>query len=302
MRALVITASEGYLPGLHAFLNAFEYYENKNINVFILCSKGPSRTYAEFIQNKFSFLITPVFIEDYSDENISIDGNCIWAKYKFIPTLTNYDSVCHLDADCLLLGNLESTFDFIEETKGLAGVKNNRSPYKFEDYKDRTLTVDYCLLQTLYNYPLFFSFNEHIDLMNYMWRCRDAENCSNDPIIFNKSLFDLDKHKSFTPLSGDVWCGEGVFHSSTMRIADKEKKIILNPNGDRMMIWHSRWWSNYTTLQFLNASKNYKNSYTFAKQNVDVGISIISFLSNNCTVTKKEFLTEHPECEYYFTR
>ena len=69
-----------------------------------------------------------------------------------------------------------------------------------------------------------------------------------------------------------------------------------------MMIWHSRWWSNYTTLQFLNASKNYKNSYTFAKQNVDVGISIISFLSNNCTVTKKEFLTEHPECEYYFTR
>ena len=300
-RALVITASYDYLPGLHAFLNAFEYYQNKGIDVYVLYTRGLSESYVNYVKDKFSYSITPICVEEWGDPTICLSDNCIWAKYHFITTLKGYSAICHIDADCLLLGNLESTFDIVDNTENIACPFNIRSAYPFESYP--TLDIEtYCISQVLYNYPIFFNPNKHMDIMHYMWDNRDAINCSNDPIMFNRSLFVLDKHKYVIPLDNGIWCGETIFHYSSMKLEfDKELKVI-NPDGNRIIIWHSRFWINSMNVHALKEAKNYKESYEFAKQNIDVGCAAIDYYSNKCTVKKQEFLSKHPECEYFFTR
>jgi len=301
MRAIIITASHDYIGGLHAFLNALDYYNHKDIEVYVLHTKEISKTYVNFVKDRFSYTIIPVSVEEYGDPNIDLNGNCIWAKYKLITTLKGYSAICHLDADCLLLGNLDSTFDLVDNKDTICCPYNIRTGYKFEDYKK--VDIDsYCINQVLYNYPIFFNPDKHMDIMHYMWDNRDPLNCSNDPIMFNRSLFVLDKHKYVNPLDSNTWCCETIFHISSMKLEFEKELKVINPEGNRVIIWHSRFWIADAAKQALIAAKNFKGYYIFAKQNTDIGTIAVDYYSNRCTVTIQEFLTKHPECENFLRR
>ena len=299
MRALVITASHDYLAGLHPFLNALEYYHHKDLDVYILHTEELSKDYVNFVKDRFSYTIIPVSVEEWGDQTLGINANCIWAKYHLITTLKGYSAICHIDADCLLLGSLDYAFDLVDNTNTICCPYNSRAAYKFEDY-DKIDIETYCIHQVLYNYPLFFNPNKHMDIMHYMWDNRDLLNPSYDPILFNKSLFDLDKHKDVKPLDSDSWCCDTILHYSAMTLDFNQELKIINPEGNRVIIWHSRFWINSINEETLKGCQG--DFYKFAKQNIDIGIKAVDYYSNNCTVTKKEVFTNDPRCEYFFTR
>lgn len=297
-RAFVVTASHDYMPALHVLLNALEYYKNKTFDVYLLHAKGPSEVYANFIKDRYSFKITTAFVEEWGHPQADYNDNSIFAKYNFIPTLKQYNVICHSDADCLVLDNLDSYFDIVEKEENILCPHNLRSPYLFEQY-NKIDKAQYCINQTLYNYPIFFH-KKHMDIMHYMWSRINLANASTDPVIFNECLFDLKKHQYITPLLSDIWCGETVYHYNNMILDDTDEFKVIHPNSQRMKVWHSRWWNKTMSNHGLELTVKNSLCYNFAVENTKIGFKVIDFFSEKCFVTRTEFLTKYPEYNYIF--
>ena len=120
--AIVIPTSKGYMPGTNATLNALDYYEFKNTDVFILYGFDYLELGDEYLSSVKRFYPNVTFINlnddnyfKWGNRDVSLKPKGFYFKFcdcKFaIDNLKNYDSVSLWGADLIPLNNFEIYFE-----------------------------------------------------------------------------------------------------------------------------------------------------------------------------------------------
>ena len=255
--AFVVTSSISYFLGLNSILNAFDYYGHTDTDVFLVCPHSMD-DYYEYAKDKFSFPLKKVSVEEWGDRTIVAEQggptafaeneNCIWAKFNFMPTIKDdYEAICWMDADMLLLANIQHYFEIAAKTDLFLCPQFVRGGHWVEDYKYppfNTKPDDLARGMPVINFIVMFNPKHHIDVVNYVWEHRNKTNPSEEMYLFNRAIYDLNKIDKVLELPGGLWLSSEYFwHATTLFKGGNSKFGILSPAADKIMVMHSRYWN-----------------------------------------------------------
>jgi hypothetical protein len=295
----LVTASVQYILGLNSILNALEYYKHPNIDVAIVHPELMV-PYVNYVKNKFSFNIVPVRVEDWSDKTMLDDhggvdenANCIWCKYRYMESIKDdYDAICFVDADMLLLNNIMPYFKIVANTDLILCPQNTRSGKWIEDYKYFEKKNDLAVGCPVFNFIVFYNPKYNTDVVNYVWVNRNRANPSEEMHIFNKALYELDKLDNVLQLPGSIWLAETYLHHADTIYKNFGDFAILTPApaGDRVNSMHSRWWNKNVSAHEIEVTdeKLYPDSAKHIRHNASVGERAIEFFNKQGKVTIDE--------------
>jgi hypothetical protein len=298
--AFIVTSSIAYFLGLHSILNAFEYYEHKDIDVILVCPYQ-MKPYYEYVKDKFSFPIKYAAVEEWGDPTIKDEysrafaenDNCIWAKFNFMLSIQNdYEAICWMDADMLLLANIQHYFEIAAKTDLLLCPQFVRGGHWIDDYKYfpfKEKPDNLARGMPVINFIVFFSPKHHIDVVNYIWENRCKTNPSEEMYLFNRSLYDLNKIDKVLELPGGLWLASEYFWHDTMLYKGGNGKLaLLSPTSDKIMTMHSRYWNRNLTKVEIERHKDSPNIVKNIRHNAGLAETAINLFSYQGKVPFKE--------------
>ena len=298
--ALLITSSTTYFLGLNTLLNGLDYYGHNNIDVYVVYGDHMLE-YLEYCKDKFCFPLNYVSILEYGDMEsrcvirgipevpygvFDENSNACWAKYGFmIKELSKkYEAICYMDADCMLLNNIYNYFDEAISTGKIICPVNPRSGnLRLDAYKQCKSKEELhakCKGHVVENFPVFYDPKKHNDVNQYVWDNRDKE-APNDPDLFNEALVVLDKLDEITYLPGSTWMGDFTYNIKYDETKYGEEYGIQDYLGERMNVWHSRFWRRDSNESLIRYAGDSKTATENAIHNVRVGESAVRFFNNH---------------------
>ena len=302
--ALVVTSSTTYFLGLNTLLNGLDYYgHDKDIDVYVIYGRD-MLPYLDFAKDKFSFPLYYVPIRGWGDMESRVvirgnpevpygefdeNANACWAKYNFLINAidANYEAVCLIDADCMLLTNIHSYFGEAITSGNIICPSQHRTRIEvFDGCQSYEVLHKAVPGHCLENYPVFYDPKKHHDINEYIWEHRDKTS-PNDPDLFNEGAVLLKKHKQITYLDNETWLSNFPHQLRNYRQDVDGKLAIFNFEDNRINIWHSRWWRRDANQSILNYAMNNEDSLTNATNNVKLGEDAI-VLFNSHKVTFKD--------------
>lgn len=308
--AFIVTSSINYFLGLNSILNAFEYYEHTDTDVIIVCPSS-MRPYYDYVKDKFSFPLKYVSVEEWGDHTIiaELNGagafaeneNCIWSKFNFMPSIKDdYEAICWMDADMLLLANIQHYFEIAAKTELLLCPQFVRAGHWVEDYKYPPFKDNPDALargMPVINFIVFFNPKHHIDVVNYIWEHRDKTNPSEEMYLFNKALYDLNKLDKVLELPGGLWLASEYFwHATTLFRGGNGKFTILSPTCDKIMTMHSRYWNRMLTKVEIERHKASPDIVRNIYANAHLAETALNIFNYQGKVTFKELRDVNPFC------
>jgi len=283
--ALVVISSYTYMHGLTLLLNALDYYNHTDLDVYVLYGER-MQPYIDYLQNRFSFNLSCVPVREYGDQTFDENCNCIYSKYNFIlQNCSSYDAIAIFDADCFLSDNLLNYFKITASTDLLLCPRHSGYHSWKEDYATnvrKNVEGD-----ALRNYPWFFNPRYHLDVVQYLWDKRESYNPSLDTTRFTDALFELNKTSCLFELPGTLWMGETLLHATRLRLESHGSKLFLvTCLGEKISVSHMRHWRTdwmRTHLQGL------ENDTTSNRTNALYNFSIFTQIMNVLGTWKTNF-------------
>lgn len=250
--ALILTSNIAYLPGINAILNGLDYYGNEDLDVHILFHGIES--YIEKVKEKFTFKINPYPVAELFEEGRSNYFNFKYCKYKYIELIKDkYSSVCHLDADCLILDNIMKYFVIASKTDLILCGQYPHTwrtieCYFEKDLKEEDIDIIICSYP-LANFPVFYNPKTHMDLMKRCWDTRPAKDNEDrrrnrELYTFNKALYEMKKLEYVLPLPGNLWISDsGIIDGNDLRETSiAGKRYFYTALNHRIHNIHNKWW------------------------------------------------------------
>jgi len=281
--AVIICSSHSYLMGLNAILNGLDYYEVKDIDVYIVSSLI-MKEYLEYVKDKFVFPIYYEIAEDvcagYPITNIYwADTIYVWAKYPMALKIKDkYTSVLHLDADCMIVDDISKYFSIVENTDYILIPQNSCCALPLSIWKvyPKEEIGNLCFGRPVQNFLFFYNAKRHEDLINYVWSERNnirlEKNSGLEPCFFLEGLFALNKLDNVFTLPGSLWLADTYNQKAHVNLEKHDKYRLVNPFGDRLQVVHGRYWNkgasqysvdmidkNQFPVEYYNAATNLKN-------------------------------------------
>jgi len=320
-KALVVTSSTIYFLGLNTLLNGLDYYDHTDIDVYVVYG-NTMLPYLEYCKDKFSFPLYSVSIADYGDmDSRSVirgvpeipygtfdeNANACWAKYNFMLNVLSkqYEVICLIDADCMLLNNINQYFDEALKTGKIICPLNPRAGNAKIDFYSRYNNNKKelhaaCHGHVVENFPVFYDPQKHNDVNQYVWDNRDKE-VPNDPDVFNAALFELKKDNEIVYLSGDTWLGDFLTNIRYDEANFDGKFGITNYKQERMNVWHSRFWRRDANVSLIRYMEDNKQNKDIISHNVMLGEKAVRFF-NNHKVTFNDIVTMCGGAYEYYAR
>lgn len=306
--AFIVTSSINYFLGLNSILNAFEYYEHTDTDVIVVCPYS-MYDYYEYAKDKFSFPLKKANVEDWGDPTIMSEmggvgvfaenENCIWAKYNYMNAIKDeYEAICWMDADMLLLANIQQYFEIAAKTDFILCPQFVRAGHWIEDYKYspfKDKPDDLTRGMPVMPFITFFNPKTHIDMVNYVWDNRDKTNPSEEMYLFNKALYALNKLDRVFELPGGIWLASEYFwHATTLYRGNISKLSILTPGCDKIMTMHSRYWNKNLTRVEIERHKADSNIVRNIRENARLAETAINLFNYRGKVTLNELRKLNP--------
>ena len=299
--AFVITSSISYLMGLNSILNAFDYYEHTDTDVILVCPDS-MKLYYDYVKDKFSFPIKWESVQEWGDPTIideysrvfAENDNCIWARWHYMTTLKDYETICCMDADMLLLSNIQHYFEIASKTGLILVPQFMRAGHWVEDYnyppfKDKP--DDLAKGMPLMNFIFMLNPKYHMDLVEWMWEHRNKTNPSDEMYLFNKATYVLNKLDRILELPGGIWlASDYMWHATTLWKGGQSKIGILTPSpaADKIMVMHGRYWHRALTKAELERHKDYPEMKKHIYENARLVEIALDHFNYHCKVTFKE--------------
>lgn len=264
--ALMVGSSHSYAMGLNATLNALDYYGVKDIDVYVFSNKF-MKEYFEYAKDKFSFplyyidteeLVAPYETKFANDGGLAWkDTMFFWGKYPLIYQLKDqYDVIGHLDGDMMLIDDISDTFKEADETGKLLIASNGRTSLKLSQISeprfntDRDALLEFCKGFPVLNYVFFFDAKKYVDLIDYVWGCRnDTERNTKhfglETAYFVEGLYKLNLLDKIVQLPFEYWISDDYLgkEKTPLRSDENGKLHLIAPNGNKIKIIHGRFWS-----------------------------------------------------------
>ena len=289
--AIMITCSQYYIMGLICILNALEYYEVKDITVYIM---HPSEMVPcfDYVKDKFSYPIEGVRVEEWDDDtlldgfgNVYIDMSCTWAEFNFMPTLKDkHEAICMMDADLLLLGDITNYLEIAAKTDLILLPHNVRSGCWLSDKDSFGSELAFIRAYLVEHWICFFSTKHNMDLMEYIWTNRfnnldrplELREPQEELFLFNKGLCDLNKLSKVVELPGSLWSSGELNFISFLHNKRAGKLGITTASGDMVYGIHSRFWNRNIISATIRAAMENPDTVKRLRNNACIGENAVS--------------------------
>lgn len=254
-KALITTFTWGYRFGANAILNGLDYHNN-DIEAHIIYGLGVPPTYIEQARETFpgtQFYCMSDLLERYP--MLPIRGGR-WTlefyKYKLAKELgaRGYNAVMIIDADYLVLGNLEPLFNSVAGTDlitigncgPVADHANEADPDEFAaKYADGNLRF-----VPMSCHPILFDASRNFDMIDYLWGI--APLYGTDGSVINRAIIETRRLEDVIVLPNCQWVGPlwGITNSFVRVMLNGKRCYVLW--RDRIMMSHRRFWAYADTL------------------------------------------------------
>jgi hypothetical protein len=246
--ALIVTYNLAYLPALNALLNALDYYGHKNLDVHIAHTADLNPALEILRKGGFSFNIITHPVEPLLNPKQGIYINLMFMRYKIAQIIArDYDAICHLDGDVLLLDNIEKYFTIAGQTDLIPCAEFPHTETNLDFFK--THDPDWAAAAfPMANFPVFYSPEKHIDMMQYIWdHFPEPDNAdrerNNEMYIFNYAIWACKKIDCILPLPGNAWVGDKYMYHADIRSYIVGGKIgMYDFLLDRIHLIHNKYW------------------------------------------------------------
>jgi len=261
--ALVLVASNQYLPGINEMINALDYYNNQ-VDLHFVHDELPEK-YIDEIKN--ADLNYRIVLNDFNDLEGSFlktypklfpkDKYHIWTflRYWYILQIKDeYKATAILDGDEMILNNITPWFEFASNTKYLMTARHHFRLSEPEDFSQNDVDNDAAL--PYFNHPIICNPKVWASFFEFMFE-RESQYHESDMRTLNKCLYLSDKMKDVFPLLDLQWIGAYIWTS-------KIKKIVLN-NGmqylecenekARINVIHGKWYGHGFRINQMNGAK-----------------------------------------------
>jgi len=268
--AIVVTADERFLAGYNAMLNGMKYYGlSDNVEFHLVHSIPENSRYIQEARIAFGSFFHPVNINEYYEEC----RNEYWQEQKKhskssmkfarwwypVDKLSDYDAICILDADRIIVSNFTRWFDMIARSDmiGLAG--NDWSDAMWFNYDDdRAMSKN----PPLYSNPYFITGRRAKELFPLIpeyamnpkkYHPTYGRETTGDMHPVNLTLLQTGMIKDVYPLPSTQWVFVQNNHVKLQeRMIGKKKHIGIHQNGDILHTIHRRYWGQRMCERLMN--------------------------------------------------
>ena len=294
--ALVITSDERFLPGVNAMLNGFRYYKmdrEGDIEIHLIHNIPDVSGYIDQAKKEFGSFFHPVNITEYYQEHRSdywkdqlkhTKSSMKFARWWYpVDKLFDYDAICILDADRIIVNNFRHVFDMIARSDMIGLAKNDWSDDEWFHYDDKRAMEKN---PPLYSNPYFITGKRAKELFPLIPEYAENPNKYYPPYVgrsnttgdmhpVNLTIRQLDMIKDLYPLSATEWVFVQNNHVRLeKRRVGREYYIGMHSKGDLLYSIHRRYWgqrmcermmNGHTAQQFDNGVHNTKLIWDFYK-------------------------------------
>lgn len=278
---LILSSNFAYLPSLKAIFGALKHYQYKNTEVHLIYYSD-MKFYVDEAVRRMPFKITPIDIYSLAKPGHCLYHDLVYSKYKHAWNIRNdYDSIMHLDCDCLILNNFEKWMEVAAKTDIIPCAKFPHTPVTIDFYKtypDKDWVN--CMLP-LANFPIFYNPKIHADIMLKIWESQPDETNSDrlrnhEMYFFNKTIYEMGRMENILELPGNLWVTDKFVGISRIVSGIVEGKLcVYCTTGDRIEVIHNKFWKEGVAEGEISRSKN----NTITVQNITDIKSYIDFLT-----------------------
>jgi alpha-N-acetylglucosamine transferase len=120
---VTLLTSDSYLPGALVLCESLKNTGTRH-DIVILCTPNLSEKTYDTLSHSFPKVIKVNMIDSKDDHNLKILGRpelgITFTKiHIFNPNLLNYEKVCFLDADIMVISNIDMIFDYVADERVL---------------------------------------------------------------------------------------------------------------------------------------------------------------------------------------
>lgn len=246
--ALILTYNRAYWPALNAMLNALEYYGHDKLDVHILYEDDLKHVIAPLSSAGFPMRLIFSRVRELFNQDQSAYMNYKFCKYMYAQRIAkDYDAICHLDGDVLLLTNITHYFTIAAQTGLIPCALYPHAQIRLDHFKTRN--PDFVAVNSpLANFPVFYNPLRHFDVLQYCWdhmppRTQTDRLRNRELYVFNYALYYTGKLPLVLPLPGTLWVGDKYLHSERLRSDDRDMPMhVYNALGDEVAAIHHKFW------------------------------------------------------------
>ena len=246
--ALVMCASNGYLPGVNATINSMDYYGNKLDLHFIHDDILPEGYWDEIKKAKLNYRLGmqnfssqfDKFIKLYPKLYPNVFQYWSYLRYWYMAQIKDdYDAVGLFDGDQILLNDITPWFELVSGTKYILAAQHIFHDFAAENYNEEIMNS----VQPICNLPLIGDPKIWSEVYIHMCEREQTEHEA-DMDCFNKSTYLCGKWKDIIEVLDCQWnCGY-VWRGTLRKLIIKSGKefLIGVPNTFRVYAIHNKWW------------------------------------------------------------
>jgi hypothetical protein len=328
--AVTIGSSHAYVQGLNATLNALDYYNVKDIDVYVFSNKF-LKEYFDYIKGKFNFPLYYIDAEELcpsEETNFASDGGVawkdvmfFWGKYPLFNRIMNqYDAILHVDGDMMIVDDISSYFKIAADTGNLLIADNARSVYslsqineqRFNSNKDALL--EFCKGFPVLNYVFFFDAKKYTQLIDFVWEYRNnteknTKHYGLETAYFVQGLYECNLLDKVVPLSFNHWISDNYLTrvKIPLELDSNNKYHLIAPDGKNLQTVHGRFWNSYVlehTIELTDPKRNKQNTtieYETLLFNCESHTKLTDFLNYDCKAKLNEVLELNPHYAPYLS-
>lgn len=246
--SIVVAASVGYIDGLKAFLNSFEYYHGRDIKIYLLSYDLPK----EFLEQK----------RDINLKVISLDlsQDVAWAtkieRFKFASSLSGV--VMMADADMFFCGSMFRYFDIAKLGYIVAGSNGSNIFYgdKYSEKYESEL-VPFYNHKTITTVPLVLDVKKHGAIWKGVYNHKKGINNSADFDLLNLYMKKLDRLNFIIALPPQQVTNIHHFQLKPNTRVREEGRFLYTEDGLEVLMSHGLWWNEAYVDGLLSTMERY---------------------------------------------
>jgi hypothetical protein len=246
--SIVVAASVGYIEGLKAFLNSFEYYHGRDIKIYLLSYGLPKK-----------------FLEQKRDINLKVipldlSQDVAWAtkieRFKFASSLSGV--VMMADADMFFCGSVYRYFDIAKLGYIVAGSNGSNILYNkkySEKYGEEFLP--FYNHKTITTVPLILDVGKHGDVWKGVYDHKKGLEVSADFNLLNLYMKKLDKLDFIMALPPQQVTNIHHFQLKPNTRVREEGEFLYTEDGLEVLMSHGLWWNEAYVDGLLSTMEKY---------------------------------------------
>jgi len=245
--AVVMTCTTNLIKCLNTAINGLNAYGN-DVDIHVLGFPLPKEYLANLPDNCICPPTDPLIDADKPNTK---PWHVRFIRYKYAGTLSGYDAVAILDADCLVIDNIMEHFEMAAQTGKLILPYNTRgwTLGKIDSAEGRGLHVQSAVTPPYHCHPFFFDPKKYKWLMDEVYEWGGKEPFGDMATLF-RTLYRHNMHRDVHALPGQLyvftdWYFDMIRYSQDASGApclNLDARISTNfESGSRMKVIHRRW-------------------------------------------------------------